>query len=829
MTTLARLLPIVVAATFVVVVCCFTTVHAGADPYLDKYLASVRQNKHGLEDIRKLFADRGLDLNNVVENMGNNQEFAKLLLEKLSSVRDMGTIREGENGDQFYVFDNEVPDRPETLVLASCLTDLIRLLVDVSLNVEYASRMWVSRGKLDESAFYTLLFKDPGNRWLCQSVKENKTSQNPPFSGKYCYSAAFNIPAGLGTCVPDTCTEEDVNILAWLLMILIGIEPFYYVDCTEPTPWNTADIGFTAGLAFFALIVLCGSLYDIFLQQLVLGKMRGYAVADDVVKRSSQNAVENDYENVRDDTVEDDQGSDVATTSIDSAMDATDDVQEEMEGAKVNGGYDFRVEKEVKDGVTKEPPAHKKNVEVEIDDSGSSLQRAKRSNNLGWAVLHALLMSFSAVNNCKKLLSAKKTKNTMAVLNGLRVVSMFWVILGHSCSFYIGRLMNPLESLILTDVIGFNAITNATLSVDTFFVLSGFLVTYLTLKQIDSVRKRSTAQWAGFWSLFYFHRWWRLTPVYMAAMGIYALLMPHFGQGWNTEVIYEYIKSICRRQWWTHPLYINNLYPWPNVLDDSCMGWSWYLANDMQFYIISPLILIVLYKNGKAGLALVASIMFVSLSSLFGLNWHYGYTISSQEPYTDNVPDPENADTTYSKPYTRIPPYLAGMVVGYVMFKLKGKRIKMPPLMVISGWLAALTTLWFTLYGIWFSYQRMDVPQATAVMYLTFCRLAWGVGVGWIIFACLQDYGGPIGAILSWQIWIPLARLTYCAYLIHPVILFSRVYSDAVLFHTSYITISYLFVANVVLSYASALVLSLLVEGPTMGLEKVMFGKFKRS
>lgn len=102
-----------------------------------------------------------------------------------------------------------------------------------------------------------------------------------------------------------------------------------------------------------------------------------------------------------------------------------------------------------------------------------------------------------------------------------------------------------------------------------FLKKSGFLVTYLTLKQIDSVRKRSTVQWAGFWSLFYFHRWWRLTPVYMAAMGIYALLMPHFGQGWNTEVIYEYIKSICRRQWWTHPLYINNLYPWPNVLDDS--------------------------------------------------------------------------------------------------------------------------------------------------------------------------------------------------------------------------------------------------------------------
>lgn len=56
----------------------------------------------------------------------------------------------------------------------------------------------------------------------------------------------------------------------------------------------------------------------------------------------------------------------------------------------------------------------------------------------------------------------------------------------------------------------------------------------------------------------------------------------------------------------------------------------------------------------------------------------YYYYFCYCSSYNDNRPDPPNADTVYTKPYTRIPTYLIGLVLGYFMFKLKGKKVKMP-------------------------------------------------------------------------------------------------------------------------------------------------------
>ena len=48
--------------------------------------------------------------------------------------------------------------------------------------------------------------------------------------------------------------------------------------------------------------------------------------------------------------------------------------------------------------------------------------------------------------------------------------------------------------------------------------------------------------------------------------------------------------SQCVSYWWRNLLNINNLFPEKEM----CAAWSWYLANDFQFFCLSPVFLILL-------------------------------------------------------------------------------------------------------------------------------------------------------------------------------------------------------------------------------------------
>ena len=111
--------------------------------------------------------------------------------------------------------------------------------------------------------------------------------------------------------------------------------------------------------------------------------------------------------------------------------------------------------------------------------------------------------------------------------------------------------------------------------------------------------------------------------------------------------------------------------------------------------------------------------------------------------------------------------------------------------------------------------------KAENVMYFMFSRTIYSTGIALMIYACHNGFGGIINKFLSWSFWIPLSRLTFMAYLSHPIVFtlmyritrFRFIYTDWLLI--------VLFGAAVVLSYSLALVLAVTVEYPIANVEIV--------
>eukprot|EP00042_Codosiga_hollandica_P041842 m.377058 g.377058 ORF g.377058 m.377058 type:complete len:161 (-) comp56191_c0_seq23:75-557(-) len=104
------------------------------------------------------------------------------------------------------------------------------------------------------------------------------------------------------------------------------------------------------------------------------------------------------------------------------------------------------------------------------------------------------------------------------------------------------------------------------------------------------------------------------------------------------------------------------------------------------------------------------------------------------------------------------------------------------------------------------------------------CLHSQGAFLGWITFACMRGIGDVIDMLLSAPIWIPLARMTYSAYLVHPVVLTAYFAAVQNPFHLDGPNILFVYAGAVFISYATAAVLVLFVEMPFGNLEKLAFG-----
>ncbi|XP_041468383.1 nose resistant to fluoxetine protein 6-like [Lytechinus variegatus] len=446
---------------------------------------------------------------------------------------------------------------------------------------------------------------------------------------------------------------------------------------------------------------------------------------------------------------------------------------------------------------------------------GSSHQHAAKQKKDRKGCCERFLLSFSFPRNLKQILKTDTKEGSMLCLNGIRVISMTWVILGHTIMLVyqvFGDTWDGIFALDLLKSFPMQAILNAFPSVDSFFLLSGLLITYITLGRMARSDGRIP------WALFYFHRYWRLLPGLGAAMLFALYIRPYLGEGplWSNSARGTFN---CDKYWWTNLLFINNFYPQAGT--QGCIYWVWYLANDMQFFLISPILLVSLYRKPIVGMIIIAILCVASLATTIGLMVANDFKVALMgfgSSYSGN----DIFSTVYIKPYCRITPYLVGMVLGYAFHSWRGTRIRVRKLVVIIGWAVATATGLAVVYGLYGEFNGRPLSTAENAIYMAFGHFAWAIALSWVIFACHYGYGGWINDFLSWKAWIPLCRLTYGAYLFHPLLMNVFVGNTTHSFSVNAVYIAYYFTSCCVFSYLVSLLVSLGFEMPLANLEGVL-------
>lgn len=145
----------------------------------------------------------------------------------------------------------------------------------------------------------------------------------------------------------------------------------------------------------------------------------------------------------------------------------------------------------------------------------------------------------------------------------------------------------------------------------------------------------------------------------------------------------------------------------------------------------------------------------------------------------------------YVRPYIRCTPFIVGIVVAYLLNawttrEQKDLKIKLERRTVIICWCTSTVLGLYSVFGLYWFAKTGDISKPWEVynhdfefirnfflqiLYTIFGTPAYALALGWVVFACTTGNGGPVDTILSWRLFVPLSKITFCAYLLHPIML----------------------------------------------------------
>jgi len=262
--------------------------------------------------------------------------------------------------------------------------------------------------------------------------------------------------------------------------------------------------------------------------------------------------------------------------------------------------------------------------------------------------------------------------------------------------------------------------------VDLFFVLSGYLITSLLLKELETTGGIDI-------KAFYIRRWWRLGPALLVMLAVYAMVVFAHGATWAEKGLDIALTAAYVTNW-------SRAFDWHSPLD---LGHTWSLAVEEQFYLLWPWVLwavMRICKRDRHVFAVMVCLLVLSWAWRQGLLWQGA-----------------SLNRLYNGLDTRAEALIAGSLLAVWQWpnKYKWHQIEQlwPTMLLAFSFVFLLafmhetqwTDMWFYSYGM-------------SAVALLGCVIIWGLHI---------QRSNPWCVVLRWRPLVYLGQISYGLYLWH--------------------------------------------------------------
>uniref|UniRef100_A0A1B0D8H5 Acyltransferase 3 domain-containing protein n=1 Tax=Phlebotomus papatasi TaxID=29031 RepID=A0A1B0D8H5_PHLPP len=221
----------------------------------------------------------------------------------------------------------------------------------------------------------------------------------------------------------------------------------------------------------------------------------------------------------------------------------------------------------------------------------------------------------------------------------------------------------------------------------------------------------------------------------------------------------------------------------------------------MQFYIYCLAILFIYSKSPKWGIISFVVSTISTLTVTFIIMYMCNTSMRFLDAYRDT-------DAVYTKPWTRISSYQSGMILGFILYVTRDRRIYLTRRQTVIIWSAILGFFTYTVV------MHPDQPKILIYLFMSGGRIVYGLIVGGIIVICQWGYGRWFEWISTRRFIWQFSKLSYTIYLIHPAIGMIVYGTDAHVLNISFIKTILDCLGIAIASYYLSYVITILFELP---------------